>query len=96
MKNFILKTISAHDIKTELEKIGFDRSYQEAASDKFQYKNLKIFDLNSAQANIIKQTALSVGADCGTHKDVVSGKIEKSDVILGGSSLSFILSLFIC
>ena len=85
MKNFILKTISAHDIKTELEKIGFDRSYQEAASDKFQYKNLKIFDLNSAQANIIKQTALSVGADCGTHKDVVSGKIEKSDVILGGS-----------
>ena len=85
MQNFILKTISTQDIKTELDKIGFDKSYQAAASDKFEYKNLKIFDLNSAQANIIKQTALSVGADCGTNKDVITGNIEKSDVILGGS-----------
>ena len=38
-----------------------------------------------AQANILKQTALSVGADCGTHREVITGKIETSSCILGGS-----------
>ena len=85
MENFIVKTLAAQDIKSELDKIGFDKSYCEPASEKFKYKNLKIFDLNPAQANIIKQTALSVGTDCGTNKNVITGKSEKSDIILGGS-----------
>ena len=53
--------------------------------EKFQYKNLKVFGLTPAQANILKQTAISVGADCATHREVITGKIEKSDCILGGS-----------
>ena len=85
MRTFILKTLAAQDIKSELEKIGFDKSYQEAASEKFKYKNIKIFDLSAAQANIIKQTALSIGTDCGTNKNVITGNAEKSDIILGGS-----------
>jgi len=85
MKNFIIKTLLSADIENELEKIGFDENYKKFAADKFKYKNLKIYDLSTAQANIIKQTALSEGADCGTNKDVVTGQAEKSDVILGGS-----------
>jgi dihydropteroate synthase len=57
----------------------------EAIHEKFDYKNIKIYNLSPAQANIIKQTALSIGADCATHRDVITGKIEKSDCILGGS-----------
>ncbi len=85
MKEFKVMNLSERDIETELEKIGFDSSYKKVASDKFRYKNIKIFDLTSAQVNILKQTALSVGADCASHRDVITGSVEKSDAILGGS-----------
>lgn len=85
MHDFLLKEISNTDIENELEIIGFDKSYRHKAKNKFEYKNFKIFNMTVAQANIIKQTALSVGADCATHRDVITGKIEKSSCILGGS-----------
>lgn len=85
MHDFLIKEISNSDIEKELVKIGFDKTYTNKAKDKFEYKNFKIFNLNCAQANILKQTALTVGADCGTHREVITGKIEKSCVILGGS-----------
>lgn len=85
MKEFLLKEIKTCNIAHELEKIGFDLSYCKPASEKFLYKNIKIFNLNIAQANILKQTALTVGADCATNREVVTGKQELSDVILGGS-----------
>lgn len=83
MSNFILKDIN--NIEGELEKIGFDKSYLCKAEDKYQYKNIKIFSLSIPQANILKQTAISVGADCAVHRETITGKIEKTDCILGGS-----------
>ena len=85
MQDYIIKTVNNINIEEELTQIGFDREYISAASDKYKYKNIKIYTLSPAQANILKQTALSVGADCATHRDVITGKIEKSDVMLGGS-----------
>ena len=85
MHDFILKNIVNTDMEIELEKIGFDKSYLHKACDKFQYRNIKIYGLSVAQANILKQTALSIGADCATHRETITGKIDKSDCILGGS-----------
>lgn len=85
MNNFIIKEICTQNIVYELEKIGFDSSYKKQASNKFCYKNLKIYGLTLPQANILKQTALSFGADCAVHKEVLTSGIEKTDVILGGS-----------
>lgn len=85
MNDFVLKEIVSHNIVEELEKIGFDKSYRIQASSKFGYKNIKIYSLTVPQANILKQTALSVGADCATHRETITGKIETSDCILGGS-----------
>lgn len=85
MHDFLIKEISNTNIEKELENIGFDKTYTRFAKDKFVYKNFKIYDLTPAQANILKQTAISVGADCGTHREVITGKIEKSNCILGGS-----------
>lgn len=81
----MIKELVINDIESELAKIGFDSSYRALAASKYQYKNLKIFDLNPAQANILKQTALSCGADCATHREVITGRIEKSNAVLGGS-----------
>ncbi len=85
MQDFWVKEIITDNIKHEIDYIGFDEVYSQKACDKFEYKNLKIYGLTPAQANVLKQTALTVGADCATHKDVITGKAEKSDCILGGS-----------
>ncbi|MBQ8168851.1 dihydropteroate synthase [bacterium] len=85
MHDFVLKEIINTDISNELQAIGFDKSYIHKACDKFAYKNIKLFNLTVAQANILKQTALSVGADCATHRETITGKIDKTDCILGGS-----------
>lgn len=90
MQDFILKEIVTDKIVEELEKIGFDKSYRERAQAKFRYKNIKIYSLNTAQANILKQTALSVGADCATHRETITGKTETTDCILGGSVSSLL------
>ena len=85
MKDFILKELCTADIVQELGHIGFDSTYTNRGALKFEYKNLKIYSLTPPQANILKQTALSVGADCATHREVITAKTEKSDCILGGS-----------
>lgn len=81
---FILKDVNTN-LEKELEQIGFDKTYLHKAVEKFYYKNIKIFNLTIPQANILKQTAISVGADCAVHRETITSKIEKTDCILGGS-----------
>lgn len=83
MSDFILKEVS--NIENELEQIGFDSGYLLQAENKFRYKNIKVYGLSVAQANILKQTALIFGADCAVNRNVITGNIAKSDVILCGS-----------
>lgn len=89
MDEFILKEIKNANLEKELEKVGFDKSYLQTAVDKFQYKNIKIFNLALPQANILKQTAISVGADCALHREVITAKTDSTDCILGGSFSQF-------
>lgn len=81
----MLKEVSGDNIESELKQIGFDLAYLYKAANKFRYKNIKIFNLSVAQANIIKQTALIFGADCAVNREVITGNIERSDAILCGS-----------
>lgn len=85
MQDFILREIVKGNLVDELGLIGFDKSYRIQASSKFKYKNIKIYALTIPQANILKQTALAVGADCATHRETITAKIGISDCILGGS-----------
>lgn len=85
MKDFLVKEIVNADLEHEIKAIGFESNYAAHVVDKYRYKNLKIFGLTAPQANILKQTALSLGADCATHREVITGKIETADCILGGS-----------
>ena len=85
MRNFLLREINSNMIETELVQIGFDSSYLKKAAEKFRYKNIKVYNLSTAQANILKQTALIFGADCAVNRNVITAQIEKSDAILCGS-----------
>ncbi len=82
---FLIKQMTNANYDKELELIGFDKSYRHKAINKCFFKNLKIYDLTTPQANILKQIALSVGADCATNKNVITGSTDLSDVILSGS-----------
>lgn len=85
MNKFLLRQVEYNNIQDELATIEFDSSYREKIAEKFRYKNIKIYNLSLAQANILKQIALIFGADCAINKNVITGKVEKSDVILCGS-----------
>ena len=85
MSNFLLRQVEYNNIQEELDSIEFDSSYRNKIAEKFRHKNIKIYNLSLAQANILKQTALIFGADCAINRNVITGNIEKSDVILCGS-----------
>ncbi len=85
MGTFLLREIFYNNIQQELSSIGFDSAYLSVISEKFRNKNIKIYNLSAAQANIIKQTALTFGADCAVNRNVITGNIEQSNAILCGS-----------
>lgn len=82
---FLIKEISQSCVNESIQEVGFDPSYISKVVGKYKYKLLKIFDLTPQQASILKQSALSVGADCAVHREVITCKVEKTDVVLGGS-----------
>jgi len=85
MEKFIIKEIINSDLKKEIDNIGFDTEYSRFTVDKFRYKTFKIYSLTPAQGNILKQTALSVGADCATHRETITCRTPYTDCIIGGS-----------
>lgn len=75
--------------KLEFCKIGFDKTHIDKGLEKHQFVSLKVFNLNCAQANILKQTAISTGTDCAVHRETITGRVEQSDCILSGSLSQF-------
>ncbi len=82
---FTVKKIKNNNIKEELLKIGFDTSYLDYGVKKHKFLTLKIENVPFFVSNIIKQTALSNGADAAVHKGVINHSVENSDLILSGS-----------
>jgi dihydropteroate synthase len=73
------------ELELELRKLSVDESCVEIFLDKFDSFLLKITDLKTPAANILKQTALSNGADVAVHRDVITGKVERSDAMFMGT-----------
>ena len=82
---FLSKTVLKKFINKEIKEIGFDETYSKYAINKHIFLSIKIFDVKSKVANIIKQTALSSGCDCAVNKGVIDCSIELSDCILSGT-----------
>lgn len=82
---FSVKEIAEGFEKISIDEVGFDVSYIDKVVGKYQFKLFKIFDLTPQQATIIKQLALSIGTDAAVHREVITCKVDKCDVVLGGS-----------
>ncbi|MDD3594116.1 MAG: dihydropteroate synthase [Candidatus Gastranaerophilales bacterium] len=81
-KTFIIRKVNESNVRSELVDIGFESSYLDVAKHKYKPFILKIYNLTPPQAMILKQTALSLGTDCATHRYIVTCKVKSSDVIL--------------
>lgn len=83
-EQILIKTLSKN-ISKELENVRFSKEYIDFAKDKYDFLSFKIFDLKPAEANILKQTCLSLGFDAAVNRDAVTCKCEFSDAIICGS-----------
>lgn len=73
------------NITKELENIEFSKDYLNFAKDKYISLSFKIFNLKAVEANILKQTCLSLGFDAAVNRDAVTCKCDFSDAIICGS-----------
>jgi len=89
-QSFNIRQISSQNAKEVIENIGFDKSYLAHALLKYNFVLFRIENLSCAQANILKQTALSAGADTALNREAVTGKIEKTDALLGATKAQII------
>lgn len=80
-----LKPADKAELERELRALSVDESCIEIFLDKFDSFLLKITDIKTPAANILKQTALSNGADVAVHRDVITGKVERSDALFMGT-----------
>ncbi|HIP46068.1 MAG TPA: dihydropteroate synthase, partial [Campylobacterales bacterium] len=78
----ITKLSSSSDKKALLEKVGSTKEGRSIMIDKMQMHLFYIKDLRTPAANILKQDALSVGAELAVEKDTILCKDETVDALL--------------
>ena len=83
--NRILSINKPEDIIEEFQKIGVTSQGIEAMHLKANCVALKLKNIKTGAANIIKQNMLSLGGDAAVARGVVNGKVDRSDVIILGS-----------
>jgi dihydropteroate synthase len=71
-----------NDLISELKRTGCDPKAFPIFREKVKIIPIKVDSLSCANANILKQTALALGADCVIHREVISGKRKTSSGII--------------
>jgi len=80
-----LVVASRGELEEELRRVEVDETSIGIFLDKRDCFLVKISDLSTPAANILKQTALSFGADVAVHREVITGRVERSDAIYMGT-----------
>jgi len=85
MTDFFIRQITPEEAGKVIREIGFDESYICVGIKKYGFRLYKICNLTCAQATIVKQVALSAGADAAVHREVLVCGVEKSDLLIGAT-----------
>jgi len=72
-----------------MERAGVDPVGIDIMAPKQFHYNFKVTGLGPAQANVLKQEALSIGAEAAVAKGAAACSIEASDAILSGTARQF-------
>ena len=87
MKAYLVDILDSHTAFNALSGIGVSGTGKIIMGDKLKYIIIKLKNINSTALNILKQEALSIGAEVANHRDVITGKIAVSDSILFGTPI---------
>ncbi|WAM33936.1 hypothetical protein [Caldicellulosiruptor morganii] len=82
-----LTSSDVRTLKECIERIGPDRYAKEYLLKKMIYLHIYIEDLTPTQANIIKQTMLSIGSDAVVNRGSIDHSADRSDCLVFGSIL---------
>lgn len=81
----ILSIDSLNNAKEEIRKIGVDAGAIPWLSPKALHITMKLENLSSFAANIIKQEMLGKGGDAAVNRGVANFSVDKSDVLIMGT-----------
>lgn len=85
----IVRKIKKNNLTEELSLVGVDQGAFEHFFKKSEAIIIKIYDIDSRGANILKQEFLSAGGDVAVHRDVASFKKERTDCIIIGNAKAY-------
>ena len=77
--------VDIEDKKEFLETLGVDKGGISSIADKMELLTIYIKDIKTPAVNILKQDALSIGAEVAASKGVITCKSEYSDCLLIGT-----------
>lgn len=81
----INKTHRMTNLAQELHQIGADPVGLAIMQPKFEQIILKIFDVATTSAMILKQEMLSKGGEVATPRNMITGKISHGDILIAGT-----------
>ncbi len=81
----VLDIRSRDEIKGEMRKVGSTSAGIKIMSRKADQRLIKLENVGTKEANIIKQEMLSAGGDAVTHKGTLDHSVGESDLILLGT-----------
>lgn len=84
-----LKIVAQSEFEEELNKIGVDERAFPIFKEKSNLLLIKIYNIDSRAATILKQEFLGSGGDVAVHKDVIKFKRDKTDALLIGTERTF-------
>jgi dihydropteroate synthase len=85
MRTRVLRIENQSEAKDELKKIGVYFESLKYMCPKLETICIKLKDINSAACNILKQEMLSAGGDVAVSKEVITGRVKKSDCLVIGT-----------
>lgn len=87
----ILDLNTPEEVKKAIIKIGADKNSFKYMLTKFLFYTVKLKDVSSPAANIIKQEILALGGEAAVSKGAINFSTKKTDVLLGGTEKQFLL-----
>lgn len=81
----LVNIAKCYEGRKEIEKIGSDRGGVAAMFRKTRTINLKIHNLKLPQAHILKQEMLAIGGDAAVAREVLTGAVSHTDVLVMGT-----------
>ncbi len=77
--------VKEEDVEKELKAIGVNKGAMPILLPKGRFRRIKLYGIRNAMANILKQEALSVGADAAVNNGAVNCTVAESDVLVMGT-----------